>query len=416
MDIFAELTKRDVIMKITNLEKANNFLLHKEWSLYVGFDPSFRSLHLGNYLMLVTLKRFIKHGYKVLALVGGATGQIGDPSGKKNERQLLNKNVIEENINSICKQIRLILNNVEIVNNDNFYKNVHFIDFLRNIGKHINVNYLLEKEIISTRLESGISYAEFSYNLIQANDFLQLYNTKNVVLQLGGSDQWGNITTGIELIRKCVGDKNDAFGVTLKLLTKSDGTKFGKSEGGAIYLDPSITHPYVMYQFLINQNDDDVKKLLLALTFLSVEEIEQIASEHKKNKALRIAQKKLAFEIVKDIHGEDICQKCISISNAFFSNQLHKLQSEDLFLALNNMPTTILKQESINIVDFLVTAKIAESKSKARTLILSNAISVNNVLIDSLDFNISKKNAINGKFAYLRKGKKNYFLINWDIK
>ena len=229
MDILAELKARNVVNNITNEEKVQEFIKSKKYALYCGFDPSFKSLHLGNYLMLVTLKRFIKAGYDVIALVGGATGQIGDPSGKKAERQLLSEKIIEANVNEIKKQIESIVKGAKVINNLEFYKGKTLFDFLRDVGKTINVNYLLEKEIISKRLESGISYAEFSYTLIQAYDFCYMYKNLNVHMQLGGSDQWGNITTGTELIRRTCGDDNLACGMTMNLLTKADGTKFGKS-------------------------------------------------------------------------------------------------------------------------------------------------------------------------------------------
>lgn len=413
MDIITELKKRNVINNITNEDKAKEFLNHKDWSLYIGFDPSFKSLHLGNYLMLVTLKRFINAGFKPFAIIGGATGQIGDPSGKKSERILQSKDVIESNAECIQKQITKILKDIKIINNFDFYKNLYFLDFLRDTGKYINVNYLLEKEIISKRLEAGISYAEFSYNLIQANDFLQLYNNYNVVLQLGGSDQWGNITTGIELIRKKVGDNNNAFGMTLNLLTKADGTKFGKSESGAIYLDPQITHPYSMYQFLINQSDADVYKLLMSLTFLSIDEINQIMEKHNLDKAQRLAQKTLAKEIVSDIHGAEACKKCMEISAAFFNNKIEVLNHEDLLAVLNNMPSFKTNKDSYKIIDLLVDAKIVASKSQARTLISSNGIYLNNKLVNDLNLVVAKSSAINKQFSYIRKGKKNYFLIIW---
>ena len=415
MDIITELKQRGVINNITNEEKAQKFLSNKDFSLYIGFDPSFRSLHLGNYLMLVTLKRFIQHGYKPIALVGGATGQIGDPSGKKAERKILQKDLIKENVEAIKKQFHDVLgDNVEVVNNADFYEGMSIFDFFREIGKNINVNYLLEKEIISKRLETGISYAEFSYNLIQGYDFQYLYQHKNVVLQMGGSDQWGNITTGIEMIRKAVGDNNNAFGITFNLLTKSDGTKFGKSEGGAFYLDKTITSPYTMYQFLLNQSDADVEKLLKYLTFYSIEEINQIIAEHNQNPSLRIGQKKLADAIVKDIHGEDELNKCHQISQMFFTNSLDQLSAQDLKMALscvNNFD--VIGSDSISILDALVGLKVVDSKSKARQLITGKSIYVNNKLVEDINMNVTKSMAIDNEFVYLRKGKKNYFIINF---
>ena len=412
MDIILELKARNVINNITNDDKAKLFSKTKNVGVYCGFDPSFKSLHLGNYLMLITLKRFANAGYKVVPLVGGATGQIGDPSGKLAERKLLGINVIQNNINEINKQIKAIVG-TNCINNMDFYKNMNIFDFLREVGKEINVNYLLEKEIIAKRLEVGISYAEFSYTLIQAFDFYCLYKDYGVVLQIGGSDQWGNITTGIEFIRKKTNDKSNVFGITLNLLTKSDGTKFGKSEKGAIFLNKELTSPYTMYQFLINQTDNDVKKLLLSLTFLSINEIDKIMEKHNENKSVRYAQTILAKSIVSDIHGKRICEKCEQISKLFFANDLSKLNANDLLMVLNDMPTTNIDTESINILDLLIKSNICTSKSQARQLVMSKSIYINNKLVDNINININKKEAINNKFSYICKGKKNYFLINW---
>ena len=415
MDILAELKARNVVNNITNKEKVQEFVKSKKYGLYCGFDPSFRSLHLGNYLMLVTLKRFVKAGYKTIALVGGATGQIGDPSGKKSERVLLEKKLIESNIESIKKQIESIVSGAKVLNNLDFYKDESLFTFLRDTGKLINVNYLLEKEIIAKRLESGISYAEFTYTLIQAFDFCYMYRHDDVHLQLGGSDQWGNITTGTELIRKTVGDNNGACGMTLNLLTKSDGTKFGKSEGGALYLDKSLTSPYAMYQFLINQADEDVKKLLLALTFIPVEEIDEIMDKHNANKALRLAQKTLAKTIITDIHGVKEAEKCEKISQTLFSGNLDELDEKDIKVALNGVPTFDADKSSYDICDLLVNAQVCPSKSNARQLIQSKSISVNGKLISDIHEMINSKNAKGDKekFSYIKKGKKNYFLVNW---
>lgn len=413
--LLKELKDRKVINNITNEDKLNKVLnIQPKPSLYVGFDPSFKSLHLGNYLMLVTMKRFINAGYTVYALIGGATGRIGDPSGKKVERALLNENVVKDNANALSYQISSITN-CKIINNDIFYHNLTIFDFLREVGKEININYLLEKDIIARRLETGISYAEFSYTLIQGYDFYCLYKQYNVYLQLGGSDQWGNITTGIEIIRKKIGEDNLACGLTLNLLIKADGTKFGKSESGAIYLDKYITSPYLMYQFLINQNDSDVQKLLLSLTFLSVDEINKIIIEHNQKPWYRLAQKKLAEQIVSDIHGKEEYKKCVKISDAFFGGKLSKLSESDLFLALSGMPSYLADQSSYNICDILVLLTVCTSKSQARQLVQSKSICVNNELIDDIHYEISINHALgtNNLFSYIRKGKKNYYIINW---
>lgn len=413
MNILDELKTRKVLNNITNEEKAKDFANSKVMGLYCGFDPSFKSLHLGNYLMLVTLKRFINAGYTAYAIVGGATGRIGDPSGKKSERKLLNIETVKDNVECIKKQISKIIG-AKVIDNYQFYKDMDIIDFLREVGKYFNVNSMLEKEIVSKRLEVGISFAEFSYTLIQSCDFYKLYTDYNIALQIGGGDQWGNITNGVDFIRKKTDDKNKAFGMTVNLLTKADGTKFGKSESGAIYLDPEITSPYLMYQFLINQTDTDVEKLLLTLTFISVNEIKAIMKKHNENKTLRYAQKILAKTIVTDIHGANEAEKCIKLSDLFFSGQINKLSNDDLLIVLNGMPKFDATQETYNITDILLTLKVCESKTQARQLIQGKSISINNQLVDDINFKVTKTDAIQNKFSYVKKGKKNYFLINWQ--
>ena len=412
MNIFDELKKRKVLNNITNIDKSNEFANSKKWGLYCGFDPSFKSLHLGNYLMLVTLKRFINAGYPTYAIIGGATGRIGDPSGKKSERKLLDIDTIKNNIKCINLQIKKLIG-AKIIDNYEFYKGMDMLDFLRDVGKYFNVNSMLEKEIVSKRLEVGISFAEFSYTLIQSYDFYRLYVDYNVALQIGGSDQWGNITNGVDFIRKKTNENNKSFGMTVNLLTKADGTKFGKSESGAIYLDPKITSPYLMYQFLINQTDADVEKLLLTLTFIPVNEIKEIIKKHNENKSLRYGQKILAKTIVSDIHGEVEAKKCVKLSEMFFSGKIDQLSDDDLLVVLNGMPKIETNEDKYNILDILVLLNVCKSKSQARQLIQGKSIFINNKLVDSIDFIVSRADAIQNKFSYIKKGKKNYFLINW---
>ncbi len=414
MNLLDELKARNIINNITNEDKVKNFFANKNSSFYIGFDPSFRSLHLGNYLQLVTLKRLVNAGYNAYALIGGATGKIGDPSGKNNERKLLEQKTIDENVTALTRQIKKITN-CSIINNENFYKDMNLFTFFRTIGKSININYLLEKDIIARRLETGISFAEFSYALIQAYDFLYLYKNHNVTMQIGGSDQWGNITTGIELIRKEIGDDNKACGLTLNLLTKSDGTKFGKSESGAIYLDEKITSAYQLYQFLVNQADQDLEKLFLSLTFYSINEIKEIIEKHNKNKSIRYGQKLLAKTIVSNLHGKAKADECTKISEIVFSGNLSSLNEETLLDVLSNIPHFIADKHSYNICDLLVEASICPSKSNARQLIQSKSIYVNDQLIEDFNTEINSCNALgkNKKFSYIKKGKKNFYLINW---
>lgn len=410
MDFIAELKWRGLIANTTNENKIRKFINEKQGA-YIGFDPSFDSLHLGNYIMVLLLKRLSYYGHKAYAVIGGATGLIGDPSGKKDERKLQDSERIKLNAELISKEI-VKYGKCEIVNNFDIYNKMNFLDFLRDIGKNINVNYLLEKNIIKRRLETGISYAEFSYALIQAYDFYWLYMYKNVTLQIGGEDQWGNITTGIEFIDKNI-ESNNACGLTITLLTKSDGTKFGKSEKGAIYLNPKYTSPHDMFQFFINQNDDDVEKLLKFMTFFNEEEINAIMITHKTKSKERFAQFKLAESVISDIHGKEIFEKCLNTSKVLFTKELSKLNDDELFEALQRTNKFHAQKSEYNIVDLLFESKLTPSKTVARQLIASKSIVVNHQLVTAIDKKIHKEDAFGKKFSYIKKGKKDYCLIIW---
>ena len=410
MNVISFLKQRNFISKISNEEKILK-ALKKGKGVYIGFDPSFKSLHLGNYIMINILNIFNKFNVKTFALIGGATGRVGDPSGKKNERQLLDLNLIENNIVSIKKQLKKLTNS-EIVNNYDFYKNLTFIDFLRDIGKKFTLNYLLEKEIIKTRLESGISFAEVSYNLIQGNDFLKLYENNNVGIQIGGSDQWGNITTGLELIRKKHGDEALACGVTINLLLKNDGSKFGKSDKGAIYLDHQITSVFEMYQFFINQDDQELKKLFMFFTILEIKQIDEILQEHNKNKSLRYGQKKLAEIVITNIHGYEAYKQCLKIANALFNDEFNQLTLDELDLCFKQFISFTIEKE-IKLYDFLIKNKIIESKRVFKELIANNSLFVNQEKIENYEFLLTIKNSYFNKYTIVKKGKKNYYIIIW---
>lgn len=412
MNLLDELKERGLISNITNNNKVENFFKQKNLAVYVGFDPTAKSLHLGNYVMISLLKRFKLNGFKTIALVGGATGIIGDPSGKSSERNLLDIEVVKKNILSIQKQL-IKFTEAEIFNNAVLYSKMNVLDYLREVGKSINVNHILERDIVKKRLEVGISYTEFSYSIIQGYDFYWLYKNKNVALQMGGSDQWSNITAGVDYIRRTIGDENNACGITINLLTKSDGTKFGKSEKGAIYLDKSLTSPYEMYQFLINQSDSDVKKLLFFFSFKSLDEIKSILEDHEKNPSQKIAQKMLAKEIVTTIHGEKEFAKVMQISQYLFELNFDKLSLDNWNQVKSNMNCFEFTGSAMNIVDLLVTANIVESKRIARELISTKAIYVNNKLVESEDVLVSAKEGYFQKYSLIRKGKKNYFMIEW---
>ncbi|GAA5414940.1 tyrosine--tRNA ligase [Ureaplasma ceti] len=412
MNILDDLKWRGILNAITNEEKFAE-VLNQHKCAYVGFDPSASSLHLGNYVMLMMVRRLNQAGIKTYAMVGGATGMIGDPSGKSAERNLLNAETVEFNKQAIIRQLKKYATE-DVLDNYEHFKNMSFLTFLRDVGKMVSINYLLEKEVIKTRLESsGLSYTEFSYNLIQSYDFLTYYQNYNVALQVGGSDQWGNITAGIEMIRKTVGDENIACGMTMNLLTNSEGKKFGKSEKGAIFLDPSLTSPYEMYQFLINQPDSEVIKLLKFLTLLSHDEITAIEAAHLAEPAKRIAQTKLAEFVVTDIHGADVYNRVQEISKILFSGDIKSLSLAELKSAMQNVPSEVIEAEEINIVDLLVALNVVTSKTKARELVSNNSIMINGDKVNDLEFMVKKADAFNQEFTVVKKGKKNYFVASF---
>ena len=366
MTFFEELKWRGLVKDISSPdleEKLNNESL----TFYWGTDPTADSLHLGHYSSLVTAKRLMLHGHKPILLVGGATGLIGDPRPTA-EREIISKETVEKNIEGLKRQVtRLLDNKAEVVNNYDWTKNVTFLDFLRDIGKYINVNYMLNKDIISRRLESGITYAEFSYTLLQGFDFLHLFKNKNCTLQAAGSDQWGNITTGIELIRKIEGV--EAYGFTMPLILDKTGKKFGKSEGNALWLDKEKTSPYLIYQYLLNSDDSKVIEYLKVFTFLNKEEIDALEEKVKTEPEKREAQKTLAYEVVKDLHGVEEAEKAKKTSEEVFTKGYSS----------EGMPSeTIEYKDNMNLMDILVMTKITTSKSEARRLIIGNGISVNN--------------------------------------
>lgn len=413
MKLIDDLKWRGILNAITNEEKLEEAIKLKKCA-YVGFDPSAPSLHLGNYVMLIMVRRLELYGIKTYAIIGGATGMIGDPSGKSSERNLLDFETVNRNKLAIKEQLKKYASQNILDNYDNF-KDMNYLTFLRDVGKMVNINYLLEKEIIKTRLETtGMSYTEFSYNLIQSYDFLQFYKNYDVAIQVGGSDQWGNITAGIEMIRKSLGDNNLACGLTLNLLTNSEGKKFGKSEKGAIFLDPNLTSPYTMYQFLINQTDADVIKLLKFLTLLSHEEIVEIENIHSKEPFKRYAQHELAKWVMIDVHGKEIYERVKEISEILFNGDIKKLTISELKLAMNNVPSVDIKDNELNIVDFIIANNIVDSKRAARELILNNSIMINGEKINNLEFIVKKSDAFNREFTIIKKGKKNYFVTNWN--
>lgn len=398
-------------------------LLNKEKVCgYIGFDPTADSLHIGSLTQIFTLMRLQKAGHKPIALIGGATGMIGDPSGKSAERNLLDETQLQKNVEGIEQQLRKFLDfngsadGAELLNNYDWMKNYSFIHFIRDIGKHLTVNYMMAKDSVKNRLESGMSFTEFSYQLMQAYDFYYLFTHNNCKLQMGGSDQWGNITSGTELIRRKGGA--EAFGLTTQLVRKADGSKFGKTEGGNIWLDKKRTSPYRFFQYWINTSDEDAKNFIRIFTFLPKQEIEALITEHEKDPGKRILQNKLAEELTTLVHSKEDYQTALAASKVLFSGGLSDFQKLDeaTFLELfEGVPQIQLTHEdlknSISVVDLLAEkSKIAPSKGEARKLIQGGGVSINKEKVESQEVLVNSTHLINNKYIIIQKGKKNYFL------
>ena len=406
MTLFEELKWRGLIKDVAgdDLEKLLN---GKPITFYWGTDPTADSLHLGHYSSLVTAKRLAKAGHHPILLVGGATGLIGDPRPTA-EREIISKEQLNKNLEGIKKQVSDIFDGkAEVVNNYEWFKGYEFTDFLRDVGKYININYMLDKDIIRRRLETGITFAEFAYTLIQGYDFLWLYQNKNCVLQAEGSDQWGNITTGIDLIRKKLG--KEAYGFTMPLVLDKYGRKFGKSEGNALWLDRNKTSSYELYQYLINVDDEMVISYLKIFTFLSVEEINELEKSNKEHPELREAHKALAREIITDLHGSEAYDEAVKISESLFSGDIKSLTGKEVEMAFKGLDKIVIDKD-MNIVDFLVETSICSSKREAREFVNNNSISINGEKITDLDFTIDKSIAIDSKYVVVRRGKKKYFI------
>lgn len=418
MDILQDLEFRGLINQQTD-EKGLSELLSKESvRLYCGFDPTADSLHIGHMLPVLILRRFQQAGHQPIALVGGGTGLIGDPSGKKAERTLNEKETVAMFSERIKGQLSRFLdfeegeNAAVIANNYDWIGSLDVITFLRDIGKNFGINYMMAKDSVQSRIESGISFTEFSYMILQSYDFLNLYQTYNCKLQIGGSDQWGNITAGLELIRKSEEDAK-AFGLTVPLVTKADGTKFGKTEGGAIWLDPEKTSPYEFYQFWINTDDRDVIKYLKYFTFLSHEEINELAASAKEAPEKREAQKALAAAMTTLVHGEEALEQAIRISQALFSGSISELTAEEIKQGFKDVPSYTHTGKNIGLIDLLVESKISPSKRQAREDISNGAIYLNGEREQDLQKTVGAEDRIEGQFTVIRRGKKKYTLIQY---
>ena len=409
MTNFEELKWRGLI-KDTAGEDIEEKINKGDITFYWGTDPTADSLHLGHYSSLVTAKRLAKMGNHPILLVGGATGLIGDPRPTA-EREIISKEAVESNLEGIKKQVeRLFDGNVEVVNNYDWIKNFNFIDFLRDVGKYINVNYMLDKDIIRRRLSTGITFAEFSYTLIQGYDFLHLYKNKNCIMQAAGSDQWGNITTGVDLIKKMTGE--EAYAFTMPLVLDKYGRKFGKSEGNALWLDRNKTTSYELYQYLINVDDELVIDYLKIFTFLSKEEIEALDEENKNHPEMRNAHKILAREIITDLHGKEAYEEAVEISESLFKGDIKKLNANEIETAFKGLTPYQITEEK-NIVDLLTEANICKSKREAREVITNGSITLNGEKIENIDFLVNKNVAIEQKYVVIRRGKKKYYIIKF---
>ena len=418
MDFIKELKWRGMIQDI--VPGTQEQFKKRITSAYIGFDPTSDSLHIGSLVQIMILKHLQNCGHKPIILIGGATGMVGDPSGKSKERNLLDEATLDRNLNSIRKQLEKFLdfncgaNSAEIVNNFDWFKNYSFLEFIRDIGKHISINYMMSKDSVKSRLETGMSFTEFSYQLVQGYDFYRLWSDKKCLVQLGGSDQWGNIVTGIELIRRK--GNSEAFAVTSPLLKKSDGGKFGKTEEGNVWLDKNKTTVYKFYQFWINCSDNDAKNYIKIFSTKTEKEISDIINEHDKNPHLRLLQKKLAEEVTTFVHSKDELNEAIKASNILFGKSTAKdLQeiNETTFLNIfEGVQTTHIVNEDLNknLLDFLVSQNIFKSNGEAKRMIQSNAVSINKEKIN-LSHNITSKDFIKKKYLLVQKGKKNYFII-----
>ncbi|TDL98602.1 tyrosine--tRNA ligase [Macrococcus brunensis] len=415
-ELLNDLKWRGLIYQETHPEEIEALLNKESVSIYCGADPTADSLHIGHLLPFLTLRRFQAHGHRPVVLIGGATGMIGDPSGRTDERVLQTPEMVQHNVDGIKKQMEQLFdfsgdNGAIRVDNKDWLGQIDLLTFLRDYGKHVGVNYMLGKDSIQSRLETGISYTEFTYTILQAIDFGHLNKAHDVKIQLGGSDQWGNITSGLDLMRRMYGEV-EAYGITVPLVTKADGKKFGKSESGAVWLDRTKTSPYEFYQFWINTPDADAIKFLKYFTFLSKEEIEALETSLETEPHLRKAQKALASEVTKLVHDETALQDAIRITDALFKGDLSQLSADEIRQGFKDVPQSTVS-ESTNLVDYLVEAGVSPSKRQSREDITNGAISINGEKVTDTAYEISAADKIEDEFTIIRRGKKKYFMVNY---
>ncbi|AER20561.1 TPA: tyrosine--tRNA ligase [Streptococcus suis] len=418
MNIFEELKARGLVFQTTDEEALVKALTEGQVSYYTGYDPTADSLHLGHLVAILTSRRLQLAGHKPYALVGGATGLIGDPSFKDAERSLQTKDTVDGWVTKIQGQLSRFLdfengdNKAEMVNNYDWFSDISFIDFLRDVGKYYTVNYMMSKDSVKKRIETGISYTEFAYQIMQGYDFYELNDKHNVTLQIGGSDQWGNMTAGTELLRR----KADKSGhvMTVPLITDSTGKKFGKSEGNAVWLDADKTSPYEMYQFWLNVMDDDAVRFLKIFTFLSLDEIAEIEKQFDAARHERLAQKILAKEVVTLVHGEEAYKQALNITEQLFAGNIKNLSAKELKQGLSNVPNyAVQAEDNLNIVELLVTSGIVNSKRQAREDVQNGAIYVNGERVQDLDYTLSDSDKIDGELTVIRRGKKKYSVLTY---
>jgi len=425
MNLIEELRWRGMIQDI--MLGTEEQLSKEMTTAYIGFDPTADSLHIGSLVPILLLVHLQKAGHKPIALVGGATGMVGDPTGKSEERKMLSEDVLQQNVAGVRKQLEQYLdfdsnkpNAAQLVNNYDWFKNVSFLDFIRDVGKHITVNYMMAKDSVKKRLdgETGMSFTEFTYQLVQGYDFYYLYKNNNCKLQMGGSDQWGNIVTGTELIRRKAG--GEAFAFTCPLITKSDGGKFGKSEKGNIWLDASKTSPYEFYQFWLNASDDDAARYIKIFTFLQLQEVNEILTEHTGNEYQRKLQKKLAQEITTFVHGEDAFKKAVQATDLLFSKDtlqiIASLSKDGLDQVLAGVPAIEISKEKISganpdIVTFLAETAVFASKGEAKKMIQGGGVSLNKQKVSDASAKVDMSLFINERYLFVQKGKTNYYLV-----
>ena len=418
MNIFEELKARGLVFQTTDEEALVKALTEGQVSYYSGYDPTADSLHLGHLVPILVMRHLQLAGHKPYALVGGATGLIGDPSFKDAERSLQTKDTVDGWVTKIQGQLSRFLdfengdNKAQMVNNYDWFSGISFIDFLRDVGKYFTVNYMMSKESVKKRIETGISYTEFAYQIMQGYDFYELNDKHNVTLQIGGSDQWGNMTAGTELLRR----KADKTGhvMTVPLITDSTGKKFGKSEGNAVWLDADKTSPYEMYQFWLNVMDEDAVRFLKIFTFLSLDEIAEIENAFDAARHERLAQKILAKEVVTLVHGEEAYHQALNITEQLFAGNIKNLSATELKQGLSNVPNyAVQAEDNLNIVELLVTSGIVNSKRQAREDIQNGAIYVNGERVQDLDYNLADSDKIDGELTVIRRGKKKYFVLTY---